>query len=212
MTITGLVSIRVSSQKVDIALQRLTVWPVKHQLLIQLLVTEGLLNGFLLSSLAGLLMQAYCRVSLIQGRKGTGGWGVCKGRGTVQSWFSAIICNLQSSDLQCDDHVAAFPKFSPSHLQAQVLQFPNTSEEGWDRFCWRVIVMCHAASANIASDMKTHFFNQAWVAISPAPVTEGHRSICFLRHTEKASQAEVSVQHIHYLLIASKLHCDLSRR
>lgn len=52
----------------------------------------------------------------------------------------------------------------------------------------------------------------ACLAISPAQITEGHRSICFLLYTEKASQAEVSVQHIHYLLIASKLHCDLSRR
>lgn len=46
-------------------------------------------------------------------------------------------------------------------------------------------------------------------AISLAEITEGHKSIYFLLNTEKASQAEVSVQHIHYLLIASKLHCDL---
>lgn len=75
--------------------------------------------------------------------------------------------------------------------------------------------MYHAGSAvylhTALLALKTRF-SQACLAILPAQITEGQSSICFLLYMEKAFQAEGSAQHIRYLLIASKLHCDLSHR
>lgn len=78
-----------------------------------------------------------------------------------------------------------------------------------------LFMMCHATSAKDfqSSDFfKAISVKHALPFHQPKLLKGADLSAFSCTWGEKASQAEVSVQHIHYLLIASKLHCDLSHR